>query len=199
MTASLEELFWPKVDRDGPQPEWNPDLGNCWLWLAYIGPGGYGRFKPPGRRSPEVAHRVAYRLMVGPIDKGLDLDHLCRVRSCVNPGHLEPVTRQENLLRSPLMGGLNREKTHCANGHPYDEENTYFAASGRRNCRQCQRDRRAAFREANPLPPKVPKTHCKRGHLFDEANTRVGPDGRYCRACSAIRHQEDRRRPNEER
>lgn len=190
MTTSLEERFWAKVDKEGAKPEWNPTLGNCWLWLAYVGSGGYGHFKPPGRR-PDVAHRVAYQLVVGAIGAGLDLDHLCRVRRCVNPSHLEPVTRQENLLRSPLMGRLNREKTHCTNNHPYDEGNTYRSPSGQRSCRQCQKDRRIAFREANPIAPRAARTHCKRGHLFDETNTRIGRDGRYCRACAAIRRQKD--------
>jgi hypothetical protein len=70
----------------------------CWEWTAAKDPTGYGRFSVA--RSMDYAHRAAYKLLVGPIPAGLDLDHLCRNRGCVNPDHLEPVTRRENLLRS---------------------------------------------------------------------------------------------------
>jgi hypothetical protein len=83
----LEERVWAKVEK----------TEGCWLWTAAISPNGYGKFMVSGR--PVNAHRLVYQLTVGPIPDGLDLDHLCRVRHCVNPDHLEPVTRSENLLR----------------------------------------------------------------------------------------------------
>lgn len=113
--------FWQKVDK----------TETCWLWTAAIAT-GYGRFYLDGHLVP--AHRFAYELLVGPIPAGLDLDHLCRVRNCVNPAHLEPVTRQENLARTPTA---NIAKTHCPQGHPYDESNTYVAATGRQ-CLTCR-------------------------------------------------------------
>lgn len=77
------------------------------------------------------------RERAGPIPDGLDLDHLCRNRACVNPAHLEPVTRQQNIQRSPLVGA----KTHCAKGHAYDEANTGWTKNHngnlRRWCRAC--------------------------------------------------------------
>lgn len=92
-----------------------------------------------------LAHRFAYEDIVGPILEGLTIDHLCRVRHCVNPAHLEPVTHLENVRRG--NGGLNQlAKTHCPKGHPYDEENTYRLPSrpSGRYCRACRRERNRA-------------------------------------------------------
>lgn len=76
-----------------------PNSG-CWLWTASLTGAGYGQISDPDRRShPLLAHRVSYALHVGPVPDGMDLDHLCRVPSCINPRHLEPVTRSENLRR----------------------------------------------------------------------------------------------------
>jgi hypothetical protein len=75
------------------------DVGLCWEWTGTVKPNGYANFQVPGRRSPANAHRWLWEQLVGPIAKGLDLDHLCRNRKCVNPDHLEPVTRRENLRR----------------------------------------------------------------------------------------------------
>lgn len=138
-TPTLAERFWAKVDRNGPAPEFRPHLGSCWIWTARIARDGYGRFGIGGRLK--IAHRVAYELEVGPIPEGLILDHLCRVRPCVRPSHLEPVTNRENVLRG-IKGILT---THCPAGHPYDEANTYWSTNVRgnpsRNCRVCHRER----------------------------------------------------------
>jgi len=106
----------------------------CWLWLGAPDVGGYGRFWVNGRS--EQAHRVSYRLFFGEIPKGLQLDHLCRVRGCVNPSHLEPVTLGENIRRGVSHNG---NKTHCPSGHEYTEENTYIFPAGGRGCRECNR------------------------------------------------------------
>lgn len=131
---SPEERFWAKVDKNGPVPLARPDLGPCWVWTGGKHEKGYGRFWFDGSVQP--AHRVAYELLVGPIPDGLHLDHLCRTPSCVNPGHVEPVTMLENFRRGRHV---NREKTHCPQGHVYDDENTYVEG-GRRHCRICVRD-----------------------------------------------------------
>lgn len=90
-------------------------------------------------RGRKRAHRVTYVTAFGEPPKGLDLDHLCRMRCCVNPIHLEPVTRSENAKRSPIMGQGQSKKTHCPKGHPYSEANTYRKPDGRRVCRTCTR------------------------------------------------------------
>jgi hypothetical protein len=80
------------------------------------------------------------------------VDHLCSVRHCVNPAHLEPVTQKVNVRRGKKgdkgkkTGAMQKAKTHCPAGHEYDEENTYTSKKGCRHCKQCRRDRRAAQR-----------------------------------------------------
>lgn len=141
---SLEDLFWAKVDKDGPLPDFAPDLGPCWIWQAARTKHGYGMF---GVSPPRLAHRRAYEWLVGPIPEGLPLDHLCRVPPCVNPQHLEPVTHTQNMRRSPItLATINAAKTHCAQGHPFDEANTRRQrVSGWRICATCAR---AAVRES---------------------------------------------------
>lgn len=90
------ERFWAKVEI-GDVPEHRPELGPCWLWTAAADADGYGHWHFEGRN--QAAHRVAYRLLIGPIPAGLVLDHLCRVTSCVRPAHTEPVTHRLNHLR----------------------------------------------------------------------------------------------------
>lgn len=122
--------------------------GQCWEWTDSLR-GGYGRLKVDGHYIP--AHVFAYQTFIGPVPDGLDLDHVCRNRACVNPLHLEPVTRSVNVRRgvAPLRAGLKeKSKTHCPQGHPYSKENTYVAPNGHRKCRACRRDRDRRKREA---------------------------------------------------
>lgn len=91
-------------------------------------------------------HRVAYELRVGPIPEGMQIDHLCRVRRCVNPAHLEPVSQTENIRRGDSFAGREARQTHCIYGHPFSFENTLLTKSERR-CRACQR-RRNKLRKA---------------------------------------------------
>ena len=122
--------FWSKVAIGAPD--------ECWPWLGYIQPNGYARFRLNGRMV--AAHRVAYELLLGPIPEGLHIDHLCRVRHCENPYHMEPVTQGVNTLRGYGLFAINARKTHCVRGHPFDETNTFISQGGRQ-CRQCSRMR----------------------------------------------------------
>lgn len=145
-----QERFWEKVNKNGPISSYSPHLGPCWIWTAGLWGGGYGRFvTSTGVHAP--AHRVSYEWIVGPIPPGLQLDHLCRVRSCVNPRHLEPVTNAENGRRGEGPAGTNSRKTECESGHPFDGPNTYIAPNGTRACRSCraacERERRRRKRE----------------------------------------------------
>lgn len=120
----------------------------CWEWTAYTDPNGYGRIKVGGRNGQMAkAYRVSYELAYGPIPEGLTIDHLCRVRHCINPAHLEAVTVRENLLRGVGTPAVNARKTHCIRKHEFTPENTIRTVDGRgrigRQCRACQRERDA--------------------------------------------------------
>ncbi|KKK79382.1 hypothetical protein LCGC14_2834040, partial [marine sediment metagenome] len=97
---------------------------SCWLWQAATLRHGYGVFTLQGRSI--LAHVYAYELCVGPVPEGLELDHTCRIRNCVYPWHVEPVTRRVNQHRGMSFSGVNSRKTHCENGHRFDEANTYI-------------------------------------------------------------------------
>ena len=130
-----EERFWSKVDNRGPS--------ECWPWMAAVGAHGYGTFHP-SKKDQVLAHRFAYELANGAIPEGLHIDHLCRVRYCVNPGHLEAVTPLENSSRGLTYRLLNGMDDRCRNGHLYTPENTYVEPNGYKvRCRQCARDRDA--------------------------------------------------------
>lgn len=128
----LPKRFWEKI---------RTTENGCWEWTAQIGHHGYARFQFAGKSTR--AHRFAYEKLVGAILDGLVIDHTCRVRHCVNPAHLEPVTNAENLRRG---GHYGRDKTHCAQGHPFDGENTGVDNLGRRFCRECHRAANRAWK-----------------------------------------------------
>lgn len=116
---------------------------DCWLWHGDTTPNGYGCTKIRGKAY--VAHRLFYEYFVAAIPAGLDLDHLCKVRNCVNPWHLDPVTRSVNNARA-THPTHNSSKTHCPSGHPYDETNTVRIPS-RPTARYCGTCLRSQSRE----------------------------------------------------
>lgn len=116
----------------------------CWEWTGYVNVRGYGALKYRGKVL--AAHRVSYELFVGPIPGGLQLDHLCRNRSCVRPGHLEAVTARVNTLRSLNPAAINSRKTHCKHGHPFSGRNLYVNPNGERACRACRNLDAAEYR-----------------------------------------------------
>lgn len=134
---SIEERILEKVS-----PE--PNTG-CWLWTGYTNGAGYGVLEI--KDQPFRAHRLSYELFIGPIPEGLTLDHLCRVRCCVNPHHLEPVTIGDNVLRGDARTVSRARRafnvstiTHCANGHEWTDVNTSYYSSGSRRCLTCCRE-----------------------------------------------------------
>jgi hypothetical protein len=115
------------------------DAAGCWRWRASKNRSGYGQVGVA--RKLYLAHRVVYEYCIGPIPKGLELDHLCRTRACVNPFHLEPVTQRENCLRGESFAAKHARKTACPNGHPFDAVDS----RGQRICKQCQKAKRRRY------------------------------------------------------
>jgi hypothetical protein len=125
------------------------DENGCWIWQRFITPYGYGQtaiptYGPTFRMRTVHAHRVSYEAFVGPIPEGLVIDHLCRVRACSNPAHLEPVTSRENLMRGETLAAANVIKTHCPQGHAYTAGNLRGNRSGR-SCRECHKAYMASY------------------------------------------------------
>lgn len=124
-------------------------FSGCWEWLGSLQPNGYGTLgvgqRSLGQKRTLYAHRVSYEIFIGKIPTGLDLDHLCRNRRCINPMHLEPVTRSINNKRgigATILGKINASKKFCKNGHQFNAENTRHRKSGGRACRICENSRR---------------------------------------------------------
>lgn len=137
----LGQRFWRFVARGAPD--------ECWLWHGEVSNSGYGSYRAHRSSPHTTAHRVAYELEVGPIPVGLQLDHLCRTKLCVNPRHLEPVTARVNLLRSTGITAKNALKTCCdRGGHPLAGPNLRVLRSGARSCRTCARELQQARRRA---------------------------------------------------
>lgn len=110
----------------------------CWLWRAGLNIWGYGKFRV-GKRTVG-AHLVAYHIFIGQPPPGdIELDHTCRVRHCVNPHHVEPVTSRVNVMRGDGLAGKNMRKTHCPQGHALSGGNLYARPDGARGCRECKR------------------------------------------------------------
>jgi hypothetical protein len=134
----------------------------CWQWIGGKDKRGYGRFALANAIPHQIKlispHVYAYTRYVGPIPNGLELDHLCRFTSCVNPLHLEPVTHQINMLRGTGPVAQAAKKTHCLNGHLLDEENTYIAKTGARYCRACKKLRRQKAKATNGNQPTTNRT-----------------------------------------
>jgi hypothetical protein len=137
--AAFVQAFTVRVDRSA----------ECWLWTGSLQQDGYGRFI--FRRRQFLAHRVAFFLAHGRwVPSSGATDHLCRVRRCVNPAHLDETTRGDNVRRG-LVGRPKPwlRKTHCYRGHPYDEANTYVDPSGGRHCRACHAITQKPINERN--------------------------------------------------
>lgn len=158
--------FWKNVDK-------TPNPKGCWLWKGAITVAGYGRFNGQGGRYQ--AHRMAYTLTLGEIPAGKELDHLCRVRNCVNPNHLEPVTHRENIRRGIGPIPENMVKTHCLRGHPLSGENVQIS-NGSRRCRKCGVITERRFREFEARRLAALQAVCLAAKPFELLNPLHCPD-----------------------
>jgi hypothetical protein len=146
LSWAMNDKFWSFVDKNGRIPEHRPELGPCWLWTGPIDAKGYGHF---GGRS---AHQYSLFGKSRKIPKGMHTDHLCRIRHCVRPSHLEVVTPRVNILRGEGPFAANARKLECKRGHPFTEENTWRnPETGVRECRVCDRIRSRIKRKRNFL------------------------------------------------
>lgn len=147
----------PELEMDEATRFWSSvEVADCWLWRSDVGRDRYGKFFCGKRRVS--AHRWAWKHLVGPIPDGLELDHLCKARKCVNPDHLEPVTHRENVLRSGNFVARYARRTYCVRGHPFDEVNTSMRKTTHglaRVCRKCAAlsSRAHRARVARPVRP----------------------------------------------
>ncbi len=141
-TRTVEERFWEKVGPSG--------TADCWPWTGGVNSQGYSALRVG--KMKVYAHRWIYAHWFGSIPAGLTIDHLCRKRTCVNPTHMEVVTRGENVLRGISIFAQNARKTHCLRGHPFDEANTRLVRKGRQ-CRICaERAWRKRYAATKALP-----------------------------------------------
>ena len=160
---SIAERFWSRVEK----------TPSCWLWH---GPTrrGYGRFGISAGNS-RSAHRFAYEALRGPIPRALTIDHLCRVKNCVNPDHMEAVTARENILRGYGPPALNARKETCHRGHGLTDK-----SGGTRFCSQCQRVSAAAYKQR-----QLDAGKCREcGHPRGAGGTRT-----MCSSCRQRKHQ----------
>jgi hypothetical protein len=131
---SRPRIYCSLVCRSDFDAKWMPEPNSgCWLWLNALNPEGYGVVGSEGKVW--LAHRYSYVRAGKTIPEGLQLDHLCRVRSCVNPDHLEPVTNKENNERTQRIL-RSKARTHCSQGHLLSEDNIYWRGEYRQ-CRRC--------------------------------------------------------------
>jgi hypothetical protein len=140
------DRFWDKVDRDGPVPEYRPDLGACWIWTGTTN-GTYATLMvksevPGGGWLTRLAHRWIYEHENGPIPDGLVVNHLCIVPLCVRPSHLDACTPRENTRYGDGQAARKARQTECHRGHPLDHVNP----DGTRRCTICPRERMRAKR-----------------------------------------------------
>lgn len=126
----------------------------CWLWIGSHNCNGYGSLWRDG--ASRLAHREVYEATVGPISPGLTCDHLCRVRCCVNPDHIEPVTNRVNILRGVGATAQKARKSECMRGHPLSGDNVIWQKGGRgRACRTCENARHRRFYAAKMARAKA--------------------------------------------
>lgn len=132
------DRFWAKVEK----------TDYCWNWIGAKDSDGYGCFSL--NKKTLSSHRISYELHVGKIPTDLEIDHLCRNRSCCNPSHLEVVTHKENTLRGMTITAAYTKRTHCKNGHEYTKENISRSAKNYRRCKKCANQNSTKYYTRHP-------------------------------------------------
>lgn len=169
---------------------------SCWIYTGAKQQGGYGTFGIGTRKANKksvLAHRFSYELAIGPLppkSSGMQLDHICRNRVCVNPSHLQLVAARVNTLRSPIApASVNARKTHCKHGHPLEGVNLTVLANGDRSCRTCRNaiaERSRRRQGYNPRP--AIRTRCQKGHPWIPENIAVLSNGKNtCKICLRVK------------
>ena len=140
---TIDASKWTAKDQEKFEARCRSDESGCIIWTGANNGRGYGIRYFDG--ANHLAHRLAWTLANGPIPDGLTIDHLCRVRACVNPDHLEPTTYRENNLRGTSLSAQQSRRTHCPRGHALSGDNLVVASlrAGKRTCRTCMIARRA--------------------------------------------------------
>lgn len=153
MPMVLRALDVPSSELFRPRQRWGSiidrlDIGDCWEWTGYKSAKGYGAVSYPSnvRGKTHAVHRVVWAALVGPLNPGDSLDHLCRNPACANPDHLELIDIKANILRGFNPPAMNARATHCALGHEFTGDNLRLRTDGGRGCRICRRDRSRAKR-----------------------------------------------------
>jgi hypothetical protein len=152
LIEDTQKRFWDRIDKNGPTPAHRPDLGPCWIWKGCCSIAGYGkvRLRRQGFKTRNV-HTISFLLSGKRIKRGLVPDHLCRVKRCVNPRHIEAVTQQVNTLRGFGISAQNARKTHCKRGHAFVGNNIMWVPGGR-SCKECHRNKtRLAMRKCRAV------------------------------------------------
>jgi HNH endonuclease len=192
MALQLAKLF-SRINFNGPLATTRPELGPCWIWLGSTDKDGYGRITFDGKTRR--VHRVTYALVKGNIPEESEPDHLCRVRACGNPIHLELVSSHENLLRSNCPAALNARKNHCPQGHALVPGNLIASElkRGHRPCLTCRRTnshRHQAKKYPNGLMPSLSDIAVTRNHKRWHVNRGISnPNCDLCQANDAQRKE----------
>jgi hypothetical protein len=132
--ALLRRVPWDRIEKySEPEP-----MSGCLLWIGCLSDSGYALLRVKGKNKR--VHRLLWEAERGVLPSSLTLDHLCRVRSCINIRHLEPVSARENTLRGICRSAVNSRKTHCHRGHEFTPENTRIEGLRLRRCRQCRKE-----------------------------------------------------------